>query len=187
MVAINSKDDPELSDLARWFHLEDPADDVSRIPQPSIQIDPGSICLIAGASGSGKTSLLRDLTKLMDKNSLVFFDSIRVPHRPCARCFDDTSIDDSLTLLSSVGLAEAATFLKFPDQLSEGQRWRLKLACALHRARQSNRDTWIVADEFAAVLDRVTASIVARTLRLVVDQKQSERRKTRRDPCDKSR
>lgn len=170
MAFINYQNDPQLADLARWFHLEDPADDVSHVPQPFIQIEPGSICLITGASGSGKTSLLCDLTQSMDQNSLVFFDSICIPNRPCAKCFDDASIDESLTLLSSVGLAEAATFLKCPDQLSEGQRWRLKLACALHCAKRSKKNTWIIADEFAALLDRVTASIVARALRLVVDR-----------------
>src|SRR5207248_9473630 len=107
-------------------------------------------------------------------------------------------------LLARVGLSEAWTYLRTPSELSEGQRWRFKLALALHRAgamivsQESARTSLLAAggsprgdaeptgapahgydwrevresspilacDEFAAVLDRVTAMVVARCLRL---------------------
>jgi ABC-type ATPase with predicted acetyltransferase domain len=77
-------------------------------------------------------------------------------------------------MLSRVGLAEAWTYLRTPRELSEGQRWRLKVAIAIAnadaRARDQNpRRTILICDEFAAVLDRVTACVVARALRRTID------------------
>jgi len=92
-------------------------------------------------------------------------------------------IEAALELLSRVGLAEAWTYLQTPRTLSDGQRWRLLLAMSLARATRSERSlaysetpqsksvaTAIIAtDEFAALLDRVTAAVVSRTLRRTID------------------
>ena len=91
-------------------------------------------------------------------------------------------------------LGEAWTYLRTPTELSEGQRWRFRLALALHHAsrgavreendsraaaredngspaavRNENDLPVIACDEFAAVLDRVTALIVAHRLRRAID------------------
>ena len=70
-----------------------------------------------------------------------------------------------------MGLGEVWTYLRKPEQLSEGQRWRLRLALSMHAAGR-RRDGGLVVlacDEFAALLDRVTAAVIARTVRRVVD------------------
>ncbi len=67
--------------------------------------------------------------------------------------------------LSQVGLAEAHTYLLTPAELSAGQQWRLRLALALSHRR---RPLCLICDEFAALLDRVSAAIIAHTLRKAV-------------------
>jgi ABC-type ATPase with predicted acetyltransferase domain len=62
----------------------------------------------------------------------------------------------SLELLSKAGLNDAYLFIRKPSELSDGQRYRMKLAHLM----ESDADVWI-ADEFGAVLDRITAKIVA--------------------------
>src|SRR5205085_438875 len=74
---------------------------------------------------------------------------------------------DALRSLSRVGLAEVWTYLRTPAELSEGQRWRLRLALALVSPTRCPR-TILACDEFAAKLDRVSASVVARTLRRTI-------------------
>jgi ABC-type ATPase with predicted acetyltransferase domain len=95
---------------------------------------------------------------------------------------------NALGLLARVGLGEAWTYLRTPRELSEGQRWRFRLAIALHEASRGvatatartttttatpendgNAPLIIACDEFAAVLDRVTAIIVAHRLRRAID------------------
>ncbi len=93
---------------------------------------------------------------------------------------DSTTINEhqtarALEALSRVGLAEVWTYLKTPAQLSDGQRWRLRLAIAIARAAQTSGaqstrmpPLILAADEFGALLDRITAMIVARALRKAV-------------------
>jgi hypothetical protein len=127
----------------------------------------GELVLLTGPSGSGKSTLLREIARRAFRASRVVIDlqRLRLPDRPAADCLPARdSLDDVLRDLSRVGLAEAWTWLRPPRELSEGQRWRLKLAVALARSRRSS-NTILVCDEFAALLDRVTAHVVARALR----------------------
>jgi ABC-type ATPase with predicted acetyltransferase domain len=85
-------------------------------------------------------------------------------------------------MLATAGLGEAALFLRRPDRLSDGERWRLRLAVTVARLYRLTghdrligqggriRPTLLVADEFAAVLDRTTAAGVARGLRRTIDR-----------------
>jgi ABC-type ATPase with predicted acetyltransferase domain len=104
---------------------------------------------------------------------------IPLPHRPVIELFPGLPLEKALELLSRVGLAEAHTYLLPPAKLSAGQRWRLRVALAIARPEMAVARHWavgtghcfcLVCDEFAAVLDRVTAAIVAHALRRVVDQ-----------------
>jgi ABC-type ATPase with predicted acetyltransferase domain len=87
----------------------------------------------------------------------------------------DVPLEEGLRMLSRVGLGEAHSYLLRPSQLSDGQRWRLRLAMAVYRAGRATEGknagaVCIVADEFGAILDRVTALVVARALRRAVDE-----------------
>jgi hypothetical protein len=64
--------------------------------------------------------------------------SIDLPDLPLVDCFGNAPLERILPLLSRVGLAEAWSYLRAPAQLSEGQRWRLKLALSLHQATGSH-------------------------------------------------
>jgi ABC-type Mn2+/Zn2+ transport system ATPase subunit len=61
-----------------------------------------------------------------------------------------------LELLSKVGLNDAFLFLRTYNQLSDGQKYRYRIAKLIESGKQ-----WWLMDEFAACLDRDTAKIVA--------------------------
>jgi hypothetical protein len=132
----------------------------------------GTVVLVAGPSGAGKSTLLQRYRRQpVAGRRLIDLARIRLPERAVIELFPRLSIEAALGVLSRVGLAEAHTYLLPPSKLSDGQRWRLRLAVAVARCEAwPGRKFVIVADEFAALLDRVTAWIVARALRKAVDR-----------------
>jgi ABC-type ATPase with predicted acetyltransferase domain len=157
--------------VARWFGLEArraarPHDACATVA--TFLPAPGAVTLVTGASGSGKSSLLRAARRASTAR-WIDVDELRPRAAALVDCFDGCALRETLALLARVGLAEARTYLQTPADLSDGQRWRLKLALALHEAsREARGRTILCADEFCAVLDRVTAMIVARTLRRAI-------------------
>jgi ABC-type microcin C transport system duplicated ATPase subunit YejF len=55
--------------------------------------------------------------------------------------------------------------LRTPAELSDGQRYRYRLACGLAR-----NPAWLQADEFTAPLDRTLAKVIAFNLRKLADR-----------------
>ncbi|WP_437229946.1 ATP-binding cassette domain-containing protein [Planctomicrobium sp. SH661] len=117
----------------------------------------GQVALFTGESGSGKSSLMRQAAaelrdrgdRVIDLDELTWDDRILVDLLPLP-------LEASLQLLSACGLGEAHLMLRTPAELSDGQRYRFRLALAL-----SQRPDWIIADEFTATLDRRLAKMIA--------------------------
>lgn len=122
-----------------------------------LEIRPADVVYITGQSGSGKSLLLRDLAQKMRENGLNVADlnEIKLEEKPVVELLGK-STNDALELLSRAGISDAWIYIRKPSELSDGQRYRLKLAMVL----ASGADVWI-ADEFGAVLDRTTAKVVA--------------------------
>ena len=141
---------------------------------PSLSLRPGTITLITGPSGAGKSTLFRATRAAHPQRRWIDLATLPAPDAPVVDCFGELPLRDALELLARVGLGEAWTYLRTPAELSEGQRWRFRLALALHQvssaaARHPADRPIIACDEFAAVLDRVTAMIVAHRLRRAID------------------
>jgi uncharacterized protein len=133
----------------------------------NLQLRAGTVTLVTGASGGGKSTLLRDLRAAHAERPWVDVGQIELPDVAVVDCFDSDELVEVLMMLGRVGLGEVWTYLRTPAELSEGQRWRLKLALGLWRLR--DREGVLVADEFCAVLDRISARVVARCLRKTID------------------
>ncbi len=154
---------------ARLFGLalDEPHGAAAAAPR-ELAIAPGTVALLTGPSGSGKSTALR---RVMQRARDAVWPSWRVVEpakerfRPGA-CVDQlgSSVEEAIQLLAFAGLAEARRLVARPAQLSDGERWRLRLALAFAKARRladRKRLALIVVDEFAAVLDRPCARSVA--------------------------
>ncbi|HYE21031.1 MAG TPA: ATP-binding cassette domain-containing protein [Tepidisphaeraceae bacterium] len=189
---------PRINRVADWFGLSptDVAAHLAAPPDPQLPPDfapaPGQLILITGPSGAGKSTLLRALRerhrrteglwidlarlRLPDRPTVdVVADALAAGHRPAcdARLATPIADADALTIralesLSRVGLGEVWSYLRHPTQLSDGQRWRLRLAVGLARADRRPGGAILAADEFGALLDRITARVVARCVRRAV-------------------
>lgn len=125
--------------------------------QVELEIEPTDVVYISGQSGSGKSLLLRELAQQMIAGGLKVADLETVPleDKPVIEQIGAT-MNEAGNLLAKAGISDAWIFIRKPAELSDGQRYRLKLAKLL----ASDADVWI-ADEFGAVLDRETAKVIA--------------------------
>jgi uncharacterized protein len=125
----------------------------------SLSVEPGEVMLITGASGAGKSTLLAALeTALRPHASITRLEQIPVPG-DCSvvDCFGGgASLEWVLACLARAGLSEARVLFQSPAELSEGQRFRYRLAQFF-----AGDGDILIADEFGATLDRVTARVVS--------------------------
>ncbi|MFA5363703.1 MAG: ATP-binding cassette domain-containing protein [Candidatus Bathyarchaeia archaeon] len=120
-----------------------------------LKIKPDDIVYITGDSGSGKSVLLRALEKDL-ANETVNINNITIDQNKPLIDTIGKDFDHGLTLLSRVGLNDAFLFVHRYNQLSDGQKYRYRLAKMI----QSSQQYWF-ADEFCSTLDRDTAKIVS--------------------------
>jgi ABC-type ATPase with predicted acetyltransferase domain len=120
-----------------------------------LKIGSKDVVYITGDSGSGKSVLLRALEKDLGRKAINISDVHIEPSKPLI----DTvgcSVEKGLELLSRVGLNDAFLFVRRYRELSDGQKYRYRIAKMI----ESGRQYWFM-DEFCSTLDRDTAKIVA--------------------------
>jgi ABC-type ATPase with predicted acetyltransferase domain len=157
-----------------------------------LDVRPGDVVFITGPSGSGKSVLVRALVEALcaaDREArVVDLAAVEAPPRQSVIEGLGLGLQPALHLVSTAGLADAFVLLRRPEELSDGQRWRLRLAHAL--ARLVGEDPQgaeprchplrgrpgggpmllLVADELASTLDRLCARAVAYRLRRAADR-----------------
>jgi ABC-type ATPase with predicted acetyltransferase domain len=127
-----------------------------------LEILQGDVVYVTGQSGSGKSTVLRELASQMSHLGVTDLDAIELDEtRPLIDQIGKTTAD-ALNYLSIAGLNDAYLFIRKPQELSDGQRYRFRLAKII----ESGAKVW-TADEFLAVLDRTTAKVIAFNLQKV--------------------
>ncbi len=147
----------EIKRSARVMQLEGmfdiPPDKTSRVEiSGSIDLEefPWSIGLIMGSSGSGKTTIARELF------GANIIDEYPWPEdRSLVDAFPrGMSIKDIVGALSSVGFSSPPSWLRPYHVLSNGEKFRATIARAICEGESP-----IVIDEFTSVVDRTVAKV----------------------------
>jgi len=140
------------------------------IDRVSFNLADGRIVLLLGASGSGKTTVMKALADALPFRVTV--DAAEFP--PDAAIIDGVGaglgLDETLALLSRCALGEAPLWLRRIDELSCGQRFRAALARALAAALASRPRRVLLCDEFATGLHRRAARALGFNLRRLVSE-----------------
>ena len=150
--------------VAGMFGLgADHAREVKVIEDCEISIGAGQVVYVTGASGAGKTLILKLLKEKME--GVLDLGELVIPSgKALVDCFE-AELDEALMWLSLAGLSDAFAILRRSEELSEGQRYRFRLALAL-----AQKPRVVMVDEFCAALDRVTAAVVAHNVRKFADR-----------------
>jgi uncharacterized protein len=154
----------------------DAARKLAVVPPTQVPLPQKGIVFITGPSGGGKSTILRLIARQARHEPsiprrVIDFDELAIdalPDRPLVDVFD-LPLEQATSLLARAGLGDAFVMLRRSQQLSDGQRYRLRLAMAMREAQQHDEREGdgpiIIADEFGATLDRTTAKVIARNIR----------------------
>jgi len=126
----------------------------------SLEYKTDDVILITGDSGSGKSWILNNHFKNLKSSMSV--DELEIDDDEVVVEGVGKDLNDALYKLNIAGLGDAFLYLRKYNQLSDGQKYRYKVAKFIDK----NADIWIF-DEFCATLDRVTAKVVAFNLQKI--------------------
>lgn len=129
---------------------------------------PGSIVLVTGPSGSGKSLILSELARQFATARLVQSTPFPVDVAVLEAVAPGRPVMDALGLLTACGLGEPMLWVRRFSQLSDGERFRARLARAIGVHRRERAWSPLLCDEFGAILHRRLAKAVAFNLRKVV-------------------
>lgn len=128
---------------------------------PDLAADDWKIGLIVGPSGSGKSSVARELF------GPDLYESAHWPENSAVidGFHEDLSAREITELLTSVGFSSPPGWVKPYAVLSNGEKFRCDLARALSLARLPDGKNRIIAfDEFTSVVDRTVAKVASAAL-----------------------
>lgn len=126
----------------------------------------GSIILITGPSGGGKTSILNALQEALRDQDWEWAWHCTAWAKTAIPIVDqlDPQLDRTISRLAALGLGDAWTLLRPPTELSDGQAYRFTIAKTCQYAEDLGVPCVILADEFCSTLDRPTAAAICQTI-----------------------
>ncbi|MCS4537586.1 MAG: GNAT family N-acetyltransferase [Thaumarchaeota archaeon] len=134
----------------------------------NLQVDlrPGDVCYVVGDSGGGKSTLLRLLQEQIRKagifGEVIDEKSLAISEEEILIEGAGDTFEEALSNLCQAGLGDAYLFIRKFSELSDGQRYRYRIAKMFHSGAKV-----MVFDEFLSTLDRDTAKAVAYCLQKI--------------------
>ena len=141
------------------YDIQNKEKTVVEVPIPSrkdleeMYNDNWNIMLICGKSGGGKSTILRKIGEIRP----IEYDYTKAAISQFPRLSEEEACD----LLSSIGLSSVPTWLRKPNELSNGERARLDIAKAIYDAKDKDI---VYIDEYTSVVNRSCAQSMSYAL-----------------------
>ena len=119
-----------------------------------------NIAIIVGNSGSGKTTILNSFKEAIKHE----YDNTL----SCISQFKKLNPEEVAEIFHGVGLSSIPTWLKHPNELSNGEKARLDLA---YDIINTDENDIIVVDEFTSVVNRQVAKSMSNALQRYIRNK----------------
>jgi len=140
------------------------------VDQLSVTLTAGSIILLLGPSGSGKSSVLRAIAEQTEGAIWVGGGKFPTEKAIVDGIAPTAELPTVLEILTACGLGEPRLWIRRFTDLSDGERFRAGLARAVGVSLCGGTDRPILCDEFTAILHRRMAKAVAYNLRKLVSR-----------------
>lgn len=131
----------------------------------ALTLKAGQVCYLTGPSGAGKSVLLDALYEQTPADRRSRIETVALESDAATIDCIDGPLHKSLELLCRAGLSDIPCLLQPPAALSDGQKWRYRLAKTLAGGKPI-----LFADEFCAALDEIAARAVACHVRRTADR-----------------
>lgn len=134
----------------------------------SLRLAPGSLILLTGPSGSGKSSILAAIQERVGDVACVGSGRFPTDRAVVDLIAPRKPLATALEILTACGLGEPRLWVRRFDDLSDGERFRARLARTIGGSMSGGARRPILCDEFTAILHRRLAKAVAYNLRKLV-------------------
>lgn len=158
------------AELAARFGLSDEIRPIELLPGQSIEIRRGKLIAIVGPSGAGKSSALQRVAEQFPTSRCVDRIELDVRSALIDCVAPESTLEDAGSLLTACGLGEPALWLRSAEALSEGQRFRARLARGIALHARSAASAPLICDEFCSSLHTRAALGVSYNLRKLTDR-----------------
>jgi len=144
---------------------------VTVVDSARVTLGPGRIVLLIGPSGGGKTSALGQIERQFAGGCMVQRVTFPLDAAVIDRIAPWTTLGEALSLTAVCGLGEARLWVRPFEELSDGEKFRARLARAIALHARGEAAAPLLCDEFCSALHRRVAKAVAFCLRKIATRR----------------
>lgn len=152
---------PRVADVGLRFGVSACQGPVTILDRTVIPFRPGGIILLTGPSGSGKSTALGEIARRfpggVSVGRMTFPSDLAIVDRVAP----GASLGEALATLTACGLGEAGLWIRPFASLSDGEKFRARLARAVALMSRGGAVGPLLCDEFCSTLHRRSAKAIS--------------------------